>query len=217
VRHERWLAVGTADGRRSTVWKFIAQRADVYIHTRMFGDEAKVSLHGDGNYQWSGTDAWVLKVPGRKNADRHMKKWRLARPVGDAAQHVFRIRIPESELQGINGGEQLEKIRWLPTPPEGWTASLECYITPRSNDDPALTAPLPHHHLFSLPLRDGRWFVVLFQVLLLEEGRIERLRKHMRDETRAAGFAPEPSHRACCVFTEADDGDVKGLIEMCLV
>ena len=215
VQEER-LAVGTPDGRRSTVWKFIARKNDVYIHTRMFGSEAKVSLHGTGDCQWSCTDDWVKKVPGRKNADRHMVRWHLARPDGGVAQHVFRIRIPETELRKANAEEKLAKVHWLPAPSKGQTVSLECYITPSSDRDPALTAPLPHLHLFSLPLSDRRWFVVLHQLLPLDKERIEGRRAQMQIEMQAAGFAPEPNHRAC-VFTVADDGDARGLIELCLV
>ncbi len=211
----RRIAVGTPHGRRSTVWKFDARKSDVYIHTRMFGSEAKVSLHESGDCQWSCTDDWVKRVPGRKNVERDMQRWHLARPDG-TAQHIFRIRIPETELRKVDPERKLTKVHWLPPPPEGQTVSLECYITSVSDQDPALTASLPHPHLFSLPLSDSRWFVVLHQLLPLDKERLEHRRKQMRADAELAGLVPNSNHRAC-VFTVADEGDARGLIEFCLV
>jgi hypothetical protein len=93
------LAVGTLTDRRSTVWKFWVRKSDIYILSRMFGSDTKVSLHSTGDCQWSATGAWVKKVPGRRNADRHLVKWVMPRPNGAAALHVFQVRIPETELR----------------------------------------------------------------------------------------------------------------------
>jgi hypothetical protein len=215
LSHERRLAVGTPNGRRSTVWKFTANKGDIYIHTRMFGSDTKVSLHATGDCQWSCTDHWVQKVHGRKNAQRHMVRWHLARPHGAVAQHVFRVRIPESELRTVAVEEKLAKVQWLPAL-EGQTVSFECYITPRSDADPSLGALLPNPRQFSLPLSDGRWFVVLTQVLPLNGEQLERVRGAIKARAQASGYVPEPLHRACA-FTVADDDDARGLIELCLV
>jgi hypothetical protein len=206
------LAVGTPNSRRSTVWKFIADKSDIYIHTRMFGSDTKVSLHATGDCQWSCTDHWVKKVPGPKNAERHMVRWHLARPDGADAQHVFRVRIPESELRAVGAQEKLANVQWLPAPPEGQTVSFECYITPRCDGDPALGAKFPHPHQFSLPLSDGRWFVVLTHVLPVDGKQLE----WVRGEMKARGYVPDPLHRACA-FTADNEGHARGLIELCLV
>jgi hypothetical protein len=208
------LAIGTLTDRRSTVWNFWVQRSEIYILTRMFGSDTKVSLHSSGNCQWSATGDWVKKVPARRNADRHMAKWVMPRPNGTAALHVFRVRIPETELRVIDIAEDLSAVQWLPAPPKGHTVSIECYITPNSQSDPAITANLPHRHLFSLPLADGRWFIALHHVI---DGKdLEPLRSQMNAQVRAAGIEPKPEHRAA-VFTVSDDGTARGLIELCMV
>lgn len=129
TQREIRFAVGTPTGLRSTIWKFWVQRSDIYILSRMFGSNSKVSLHSTGDCQWSNTDSWVIKVPGRRNAERHLQKWTMLRPSGSTALHVFQIRIPETALRTTDVVEDLNAVEWLPIPPRGHTVSLECYIT----------------------------------------------------------------------------------------
>lgn len=214
--HEVRVAVGTSSGRRSTVWKFAVHKNEIYILSRMFGSDAKVSLHSSGDCQWSGTGAWVKKVPGRRNAERHIEKWKVRRPTGTEALHVFQIRIPETELRAIEWTEgDLESVEWLPTPPLGHTLSLECYITPVMSTSPELSLNLPCPHLYSLPLADGRWFTVLHHVPALNGQDLEPLRGGMNAVARAAGIEPKPQHRGSA-FT-VSEGTARGFIELCAV
>lgn len=210
------IAVGSPTGRRSTVWKFTAHKNDVYILSRMFGSDTKVSLHSSGSCQWSGTDRWVLKAAGRKNAERHITKWEMPRPSGTAALHVFQIRIPETELRPSELGEDLTNVKWLPVPPLGHTVSLECYFTPVSEADPAHATNLPYPRLFSLRMPEGRWFIVLYDVVPLNGNDLNQLRSEMNARAKAAtGADPNPAHRAA-VFT-VGEGTARGLIELCTV
>jgi hypothetical protein len=209
------VAVGSPLGRRSTVWKFEVRKNDIYVITRMFGAESKVSLHSTGDCQWSATDTWVKKESTRKNADRHMVKWHVERPTGSAALHIFRVRIPESELRLPTVDENLSKVRWLPAPAKGHTVSLECYLTPPSSADPTLSNTLPHSCLISMPLADGRWFVILCEVFPLDGMSLVFERAQMNEKGRAAGIEPNEQHRAC--FFAVDDNGVRGLIEVCPV
>ena len=163
------VAVGAPDSRRSTVWKLAVTGNDIYILTRMFGADAKVSLHASGECQWSGTSVWVKKDARRRNADRHIVKWRITRPVGNESLHAFRIIIPHSELRTIPGRETLTDVDWLAAPLPGHSAILECYITRPSPIDPAVGAALPHSHLVSLQLTDESWLVVLTRSTANEE------------------------------------------------
>jgi hypothetical protein len=215
VREVRRLAVGTPAGRRSTVWTFSVHKSEIYILSRMFGSDTKVSLHSSGNCQCSGSGDWVKKVPGRRNADRHFEKWFTPRPDGTAALHVFQIRIPETELRLVDIAEDLNSVQWLSAPPRGHTVSLECYITPSSQSDPALTNTLPYPNLLSLPLADGRWFIVLNHVPSLDGKDLESLRNQMDARARSAGIEPKPEHRGCA-FT-VSDGTARGFIELCTV
>jgi hypothetical protein len=209
------VAVGDANARRSTVWKFSVNQSDVYIFSRMFGADSKVSLHALGDCQWSNTDKWVTKVPGRRNADRHIQRWNLPRPNGTEALHIFRVWIPESELRQTSVVEDLGAVRWLPAPPAGQMVILECYVTPPSRNDPTFSGNLPYSLLASLPLADGRWFAVLHRFEPCDVRWLEFSRSQMIAQTRAKGYEPKPEHRAC--LFAVSDGGVRGLIEVCPV
>jgi len=210
---EARFAVGSPSGRRSSVWKFIVRDSDVYIVTRMFGSEAKVSLHASGQCQWSRSDKWVKQALGRRNADRHIVKWSMPRQVARAAFIIFQVRIPETELRVFTAEEELSTVQWLPAPPLGATASLECYITPISEADPTLTNFIPHPCIVAQPLADGRWFVVLHYVAPLNGRELDGKRKKMLHQARTAGMRPGPQDRggAFTVGTEP----TRGIIELC--
>ena len=183
--------------------------------SRMFGSDCKVSLHSTGDCQFSATDSWVTRIAGRRNADRHMTKWSLPRPIGSAAAHVFQVRIPETELRVSEVAENLAAVRWLSVPPQGHTVSLECYFTPISENDPALTSKLPCPHLFSLHLADGRWFTVLHNVPPLDGKDLQPMRNQMNARARTLGIEPRAEQRGCLYIIGGTTE--RGLIELCTV
>jgi hypothetical protein len=211
---EARFAIGQPNGLRSTVWKFSVHKNEAYILTRMFGSDAKVSLHSSGQCQWSATDTWVKKVAERRNADRHITRWTMPRPGGSEAVHVFRIRIPETELRAIGAEEDLDSVEWLPSPPRGHTTSIECYFTPPSDHDPTLTSKLPGTRLFALQMSDRRWFVGALCLLALDGKDLEPIRRAVVTEAKTRGVEAQPEHRACAFTT--NEGHVRGLIELCL-
>jgi len=211
TERELRVAVGQKLGRRSTVWKFFVHKNDAYIMTRMFGRDAKVSIHETRASQWSATSDWVLDKPSRKNTDRHIAKWISPVPVLNTAAHVFRVLIPESELRTVAETENRKPICWVPPPPAGATFAFECFITP-----PTTVAPIPNQapylHIKSLPLIDGRWFVVLLtQVTIAAEG-LEQARREVLDTALAAGLEPGTKHRAALFFQ--GNGTTPGLVEI---
>lgn len=179
----------------------------------MFGSDAKVSLHSTGECQWSATGSWVRKDSTRRNIDRHFKKWTVPSPDRRTALHIFHVRIPETELRVIGEGEDVASVQWLPAPPKGHTVTLECYLTPITASDPVLSSPMPHPCLFSLPLADGRWFVVLHHVAPMNGKELEPVRAQLWQQAREAGVELSPQQRAVA-FTE-NEGLLRGLIELC--
>jgi len=209
------VAIGSPDGRRSTVWKFAAHRSEIYILSRMFGSDCKVSLHSSGQCQWSGTGAWVKKDPSRRNADRHFMKWSAARPHGASAALVLRIRIPESELREVEVEEDVTDVLWLPAPGAGQTSSFACYVTPPSTDDPTASAQLPGTRLLSRQLEDRHRFVAIHHDEPLNGADLQPLRNAMNARARADGIVADPKHRGCAV-TITDEG-ARCFVEMCTV
>ncbi len=213
IPREIRIAIGSPTDKRSTIWKFFVTKNDIYIASRMFGADSKVSLHESGQCQWSATGIWVQKVQGRRNADRHFQKWAMPRPSGSSALHAFQVRIPETELRIIDIAEDLDAVKWLETPPTAHTVSLECYITPPSEASPELSSALPLPHIASLPLTDGRWFTILHHTASLDGRDLEPIRLEMNARARAAGIEPNPRHRGSA-FTNSESGP-PGLIELC--
>lgn len=214
MEKETRVAVGHPDGKRSTVWKFSVYGSEVYIFTRMFGSHSKVSLHSSGECQWSATDHWVKASPERRNADRHVTRWKVDWPDGSGAVHAFTVRIPSSELREVAASENLAEVHWLSPPGAGQMLSLECYVTPVSEADPAIGARLPHKLLISMPLRNGRWFVVLHHISdLPPDNNLELMRSRIWADAAAAGVAADPKQRGTAFFVT--DTTARGLMELC--
>lgn len=209
------LAVGTAGGRRSSIWTFVVRNSDVYISSRYLDGETKVSLHASGQCQWSRGGEWVRQVPGRRNADRHIHKWSMPRQIGTAAVNIFHIRIPETELRPNLLDDDTSNVQWLSTPLRGRTCSLECYITPISQADPSLVNATPHPAIASVQFTDGRWFIVLHNDAALDGKTLSTERARFVKELRASGVAPSPHHRGVA-FVRAP-GATRGMIELCPV
>ncbi len=196
------LAIGSPRGRRSTVWKFTAGGdGSIYIISRMFGGDTKVSLHASGECQFSGTSAWVLKEPGRRNADRHFFKWTHRRPIGTEALDALQIRIPYGELRVVDIEEDFRDVTWIPAPAPGNLIGIECYITPQTAIDPTVTGGLPGKHLCSIQLSDKCWFVVIQFEEPYDHQTIEETKRQMREIAAEEGREPMPSHRGCAIVT----------------
>jgi hypothetical protein len=177
TQKDQRVCIGQESGRRSTVWKFEARKADVYIMSRMMGSDMKVSLHESGECSFSRTNSWIKKVPGRRNVDRHFEKWTIERPTGTSALHILQIRIPESELRKVNVQESLKSVVWLGPLSSGSFISLDCHLTPPSKEDPSVGTDLQGPLICSLPLSDGRWFVVVATTFPSDRKSLERSRR----------------------------------------
>jgi len=214
AQNELRVAVGNPIGRRSTVWKFFVRGNDVYIFSRMFGAEAKVSLHASGQSQWSATSAWVQKKPARTNADRHFHKWSTPWPEGREAVHVFQIRIPTTELRKLTSDKKLNDVLWLSPPREDQTTSLECYFSTISDGDPVIVSNPPYPCIASFPLADGRWFAVLNNTVDLNGRDLDHLRHAIYTKAKRHQVRPAREQRAVAL-TISEKG-VRGFIEWCL-
>ena len=178
------FCVGEATGERSPVWKIWINKSDIYILSRMMGSDAKISLHASGHCQFSMISKWWVDHSEDivQKKDRHIVHWKLPKIPNGQTAHVFRIIIPRSELREINVEENLKKVHWLPMPVRNHAIQLGCYFSQPLTQEPS-TLNLPYQHLVSMPLVDGRWFVVFIQeveitkdkLLILENARNEIL------------------------------------------
>jgi len=190
--------VGTPTGPRSNVWKFIAANDNsIYVISRLFGSDSKISLHPSGECQFSGTSAWVLKDSTRRNRDRHFFKWSEKRPLGGPALDALQIRVPHSELIPIDVPEDLSDVHWVSAPAPGNLAGLECYITPPSPLDPTVGATLPFTQLASIQLPDSSWLVIGHFEEECDQRLVESFRTTVQQHLANEGREWAPQQRAC--------------------
>lgn len=209
------FCVGEATGERSTVWKIWVNKSDIYILSRMMGSDAKISLHASGHCQFSKTLKWCVNhgedVVQKK--DRHFRRWKLPEIPNGQTAHVFRIIIPRSELREIIVKENLNKVHWLPIPVHNHATQLECYFTQPLKQEPN-TLNSPYQHLVSMPLVDGRWFVVFIQEVEITKDKLlilENARNRILSIVNKKNISIQPNQRASGFL---DIGDCKGLIEL---
>src|SRR3954462_2983609 len=103
------FVVSSEDGRRSCDWRiWTGSRKpsdDVYLAPGKLGGELKVSLHRDGWCQ-HGLDASIRSR--LRSGDKHaLHRWQIADELAPGWRPGYRIRFPESELEG--GLEQAEE------------------------------------------------------------------------------------------------------------
>jgi hypothetical protein len=199
------IAVGSPAGGRSTTWKFFVNKNDVYIVSGMFENNCKISLHESGDCQFSGTATWVLAEPGRRNADRHFKKWHLPRPSGNAATHVLRMLMPGDDLVAFTADEDPTSIHWLPAPSPGYAVLIDCHLTRPSELDPTTGLSLPFSRLFALQLSDLRWFVVLHGQIPNDKAFLQKMRLQILAGAEAGGVVLAPTYRTCATG-QLDEG-----------
>jgi hypothetical protein len=194
------VAVGTPDGVRSNVWKMVVANDDsIYIMTRLSSD-TKISLHPSGDCQFSGTSAWVVRDPTRRNQDRHFVKWVQQRPLGRTALHAVQIRIPHSELIRVDVAEDLSDAHWSPAPGEGRMTAINCYITPPAPRDPAVDSALSFTHLVSMQLPATSWLVVGLFEEPCDQASVESARTSVQQYLLNNGREWLPQHRACVII-----------------
>lgn len=208
------FAVGSEDGPRSTIWKCWVSGAEAYISGRLFGGEAKVSLHSSGECQWSCTDTWVLNDPTRRNADRHIAKWRLAYPTDCNAVLAFRVAVPVSELRPEPLPTGQKKALWVGNAPQGSTVEFCFYITAKLEAAPPASSTAETRHLASLRLRDSRWLVVFVWLRSLSAKDIADARNDALAQAREAGVKVSSKHRIALFALPTGDTSA-AVMEVC--
>ncbi len=212
-RREARFAVGKRESPRSTIWKAWAQGDEAYILCRATASEAKVSIHSSGICQWSRTDAWVVRTNASRNADRHIVRWQVKPPSGNEAVMVFRVEIPVSEIRPAEPLGDRKKVFWISGAASTGTVRVVFYLTRAAELDPAHERDLPHQHLFSLRLRNGRWLIALMDQIALSQSALRAARQAVREQVSTAGISLSADH-VVHLFLKPEEGAPAGLLEL---
>lgn len=208
------FAVGSRDGPRSTVWKCWVHGAEAYIAGRLFGTEAKISLYSSGECQWSCTDTWVRRDPSRRNADRHIARWKLTYPQDNNALLAFRVAIPASELRPQPVPPDQKKAFWIGNAPAGSTVEFCFYFTRELDGLPATDSNPELRHVASLRLSDGSWLVTFVWLRSLSAGDIAAARDAAVAQAREAGVQVGAEHRIALFALPTPDTSA-AVLEVC--
>ena len=196
------------------MWKCWVQGAEAYISGRLFGYEAKVSLHSSGECQWSCTDTWVKRDPNRRNADRHMARWHLTYPQDNNSILAFRVAIPVAELRLEPSMPNRKRVLWVGNAPPRSTVEFCFYFTRQADEPPATDGNPALQHLASLRLRDGRWFVVFVWLRSLSAPDIAAARDAAIVQAHEAGVEIRPEFRIALFALPSADTSA-AVIEVC--
>ena len=85
------FCVGTSNSNRSTVWKIVVDKNDVYIMSKAYGGSAKVSLHQSGVCQIAMTSEKIAEF-GIAQEKRPGDRWYYT-PEDNTANNIFTIDI----------------------------------------------------------------------------------------------------------------------------
>lgn len=201
--NELRVVIGERLGPKFSIWKFCVQGDEIYVISRMFGEEAKVSLHQSGECQWSCTGKWVVKH-GARNADRHMAKWKVTYPDGLQALLVLCIAIPLTEVRVATPPEDQEEVLWIGNAPSGSTVQLLVFVTCAQDEQPETDGDLNLRHVASMQLRNKRWVCIFAQLISLSSIDIAELRELAVKQAQDAGIEIQPEYRLACYAPPSD-------------
>lgn len=196
------------------MWKCWVQGDEAYIAGRLFGSEAKISLHFTGECQWSCTDMWVRRDPSRRNADRHIAKWKVVYPQDNTALLAFRVAIPVSELRPEPLQPGQKKAFWVGNAPAGSTVEFRFYFTRELAGPPATDSNPALRHVASLHLRDRRWLVTFVWLRSLSAVDVTAARDAAVTQAREAGVQIRPEHRIALFALPTPDASA-AVLEVC--
>lgn len=215
VRREIRFAVGNRTCPLSAIWKTWVQGDDLYLTTRMFGADAKVSIHASGLCQWSCTDSWVRARSSTPNAKRHIVRWSVTYPEDpNEAAYVFRVAIPASECRPLLPPVDQKKVFWIGAIPPETTLQIMFLVTGPQLKPVEVVSNEKRRFIASMPMRSGRAVVVLMELISFSEKDIAAARKSVLSQVKGERAMVNPDHRLVFFITGAP-GNPHGLLEMC--
>ncbi len=199
------FAAGERTGLKSSVWTVVVKKNDIYLFTKLFGGDFKLSLHESGDAQWSYTSEYVSRQNEMKNQDRHLMKWKYSRPENDLALNIFRIQIPHSELRDSSKYSSTKKVKWTSGITLGTYQFDFCITKPSENNPCEGRSDLPHQVLESLQLADKRWLVIFIQATGLAPVDLDNAKNSVIFEMKEKGINMEGAGWIT-LFGKGDDG-----------
>ena len=167
------FVVGTSISKCSNKWSVHVRKNDIYLTSKAFGKDYKVSFHESGTCQCSLTNEYVTKtsIP---NSERHLDRWKLSLPEDKTPKHIFSILFPYSELIDFTGidGVDLSNADKLQPPCDGYYLEILIYVL-TLGDTEMIDAYIPLSYKFfkacKLPNDSMYTFLYRYEALASEQ------------------------------------------------
>lgn len=198
------FAAGERNGLKSSIWTVSVNKSDIYLFSRLFGSDFKLSLHESGDAQWSFTSQFVARQIEMPNKDRHFIKWTYSRPLDNMAINIFRIQIPHTELRDIPPSTD-KKVKWVSGITLGTYQFDLCLTKPFDTNPCTGRTDLPHRVLDCLQLADKRWLVIFAHAVGLTPSDLEKAKLTVISEMKAKNVDLEKAEWIA-LYGKGDDG-----------
>ena len=121
------FAIKDDQGKRSNIWKIAVSKSDMYLMSRGFGSDFKVSFHESGECHFAYTDMFIKRT-GIKNKDRYIDKWQIPIESITTPVHIFSAIFPSYEILNLDKIENDLKIIWIQSPAANHYIDVCLYI-----------------------------------------------------------------------------------------
>lgn len=154
------FCVGTSNSHRSTMWKIVVDKSDVYIMSKAYGRTAKVSLHQSGVCQVAVTSE-KLKELGIPGEERPGERWHYTSEQ-NTANNVFTIDILNCFLIDFSDKEETSPDTKYITPPEDGRLTEIVFYKINTTMSVKGVAPDGYNQLCDFDLSNGEHLTVCY-------------------------------------------------------
>jgi len=209
------LAVGSAIGPKSSVWRLFSRKSDVYVWVGQ-NRNSKLSFHASGICRNAFTQEYGLPVG---MSDRVMHKWRMAQlpPAGSGrATLLLRIWIA-TDFLALRPPPQ-KPVTWIPAAEKGSGRAVELMLSPETKAEFLNQIGEDRTLIAYAHLPNGAAAVVTTHIAAGPTGEAAAVpASHHESRTLiCAPTTPETAERSAFLFMGNDpkDGDCKEIWEM---
>ena len=154
------FCVGISNSHRSTIWKIVVDKSDVYIMSKAYGRAAKVSLHQSGVCQIAMTREKIDEV-GIPREERPGERWQYTSEE-NTANNVLTIDILNCFLVDFSAKEETSPdTQYIAPPEDGRLTEIVFY---KINTTMSIQGAVPDgfHHLCDFALSNGEHLTVCY-------------------------------------------------------
>jgi hypothetical protein len=139
------IAVGSASGPRSNIWRGVSTNDCVYVMHPQMGKIVKFSFHRSCRCRVAFTE---IEGPGQGESDRVIEKWKRSPAPRHDVAYALVARFPTDFLSTALPSEPKE-VTWIPAAPPGSVTLVEFLFTKDDEQDARVVAERANRSMVS--------------------------------------------------------------------